>query len=79
MDPAEASQLGAFRRLIERADTEALLPLVGVVIDDLVDMMRIIPGASKLAIEMAAAVSAEIHRRHQPTIPAQHAKRVGTA
>lgn len=73
----EAEQLGRFRRLLESATLETLVPIIASVLDDCVDVLRELPSPSPLPVEMAAAVSAELHRRH--TVPTLRAPTIGTA
>ena len=77
MDNAEAEELGEFRRLIERASLDQLAPLIIVSLDGLIDALReFMP--SGVAIETAAALSAELHKR-QKREPVAWAAVVGNA
>ncbi len=74
MDSDEVKELGRFRlRLLDATDAQ-LRALVGTSIDELIDLVRAVsPG--HYGVEMAAALSAELHRRTQ----VQRAPMVGTA
>ncbi len=74
MDSDEVKELGRFRlRLLDATDAQ-LRALVGTTIDELIDLVRAVsPG--NYGVEMAAALSAELHRRTQ----VQRAPMVGTA
>ena len=72
----EAEELGKFRRLIDGAELRDLAPLIMVTLDECVDILRRAVG-STLAIETAAALSAELHKRH--TRAAARSPMVGNA
>lgn len=72
MDTDEANELGRFRRLLDGAPLEKLLPIIASVLDECLDVLRELPAPSTLAVEMGAAVSAELHKRHvAPTLRAR--------
>ena len=74
MDRAEAEELARFRRNLMTASDAQLRALTGTTIDELIDLVRAVaPG--NYGVEMAAALSAELHRRGQ----SQRAPMVGTA
>lgn len=65
MDNDEAEELGRFRRLIATADLSKLSPMIASVLDDYVDLVRGLGrGRSNTSVEMAAALSAELHKRN---------------
>lgn len=74
MDNAEAEELVRFRRSLLTATDSQIRALVGTTIDELIDLVRAVaPG--NYGVEMAAALSAELHRRSQ----AQRAPMVGNS
>lgn len=75
MASAEAEELGTFRRNLELADQQHLSLITVTVLDECIDVIRRLGGGS-VELELAAAVSAELHRR--ATI-AQRSLMVGTA
>lgn len=68
MTSDEAQQLAKFRRAIAHADAAQLLPIIGDLIDNLIDLVRGIGTTSGIGVEMLAAVSAELHRRRVRTV-----------
>ena len=68
MDNDEAEILGRFRANLARATFEQLGPIVASSLDDLIGLARLVDG-SNVGIEMAAAVSAELHRRFRRPSP----------
>lgn len=78
MDTAEAEELGKFRRNLQRCSLAELAPIVASVLDECIEVLRgVVPG-SPLSVEMAAALSAELHKRHVEAIP-QPSSLVGNA
>jgi hypothetical protein len=74
MDSDEASELARFRRNLMNASESELRAIVGTTLDEIIDLARAVaPG--NYGVEMAAALSAELHRRGQ----VQRAPMVGTA
>lgn len=64
MGSGEAEELGKFRRNIARADLCDLSPVIATTLDEVIDLFRSLGMGTDLAVEMAAALSAELHRRH---------------
>lgn len=68
----EAEELGRFRARIERAELPDLTPIIASLLDDYVDLIRGLGrGRSNTSVEMAAAMSAELHKRNLTTRAAQ--------
>jgi len=63
MGNAEAEELGKFRRNIERAELIDLGPVIANTLDELIDVVRSLGAGRHVGVEMAAALSAELHRR----------------
>jgi hypothetical protein len=74
MADGEAEELGKFRRNLECADEQHLGLITMTVLDECIDVIRRLCGGSA-EIELAAAVSAELHKR----AVAERSPRVGTA
>jgi hypothetical protein len=68
MDNAEAEILGRFRANVAGASLERLAPIVASSLDDLIQLARLVD-RSNLGVEMAAALSAELHKRFAPHGP----------
>jgi len=68
MDSVEAEQLAEFARTLARARLEALIPIIALTLDDCIDLLRRTCPPATL-IEMVAAISAELHKRHPPKPP----------
>jgi len=62
MDNDEAEELGRFRRAIANATADQLAPILLATLDELINVVRGLP-ASGTGVEMAAALSAELHKR----------------
>lgn len=77
MASVEAEELGKFRRNIERAELPELAAIVAVTLDELIDLIRRLGVGRDIGVEMAAALSAELHKRN-PSI-ARRSPMVGTA
>jgi len=77
MASVEAEELGKFRRSIGLAELPELAPIIATALDELIDLARSVGVGGDLAVEMAAALSAELHKRR----PAQlrPSPMVGTA
>jgi len=74
MADAAAEELGKFRRNLECADEQQLGLITMTVLDECIDTIRRLYGGSA-EIELAAAVSAELHKR----AIAERSPRVGRA
>lgn len=73
-DAADQIELARFRRNLLDASEAQLRALVSTTIDELIDLLRAVaPG--NYGVEMAAALSAELHRRSH----VQRAPMVGSA
>lgn len=68
MDSADAEQLGEFAQIIARASLEQLTPIIGLTLDDCVELLRRVAPPS-LLVEQIAALAAEMHKRHPPRLP----------
>ena len=79
MDNAAAEELGLFRARIAQAHLRELLPIITTVLDDCIDILRVLPGPTSPAVEMLAALAAELHRRNTSIVPAGAASLVGNA
>jgi len=64
MGSDEAEELGKFRRNIERAEMLDLGPVIANVLDELIDVVRSVGAGRHVGVELAAALSAELHRRN---------------
>lgn len=78
MTKTEAEELAQFRRLIGEATLAQLEPLILTSLDGLIDLIRTCAPPS-VAIETAAAISAELHRRRRSAEPRAWAPTVGNA
>ncbi len=63
MDNDAAKELGEFRRLIMKATLEQLAPLITTTMDGMIDALRSMAPEAYDAIETAAALCAELHKR----------------
>lgn len=79
MASGAADELGKFRRNLERASSDALMAVVGTTLDELIDLLRALGVGSEMGIEMAAALSAELHKRNAAATVAQRSPMVGSA
>jgi hypothetical protein len=78
MDPGEAEELGRFRKAIELAELADLAPIIALTLDHCIDALRRV-GGSNLGTEQAAALAAELHKRHARPDDVARAPMVGTA
>jgi hypothetical protein len=65
MDNGEADELGRFRRFLASAQLAELAIVMAGSLDACIDLIRKL-GASNVGVEMAAALSAELHKRNAP-------------
>jgi hypothetical protein len=72
----EAEELARFARNLARSELADLVPVIATTLDELIDSFRSMGGGG-VGVELAAAVSAELHKRNA-TI-AQRSPMVGTA
>lgn len=78
-DDADAVSLGEFAATLARAQLAQLIPIVALSLDDAIELLRRTCPPQPL-IEMLAAVSAELHKRHPPAPPkAVYGPHVGNA
>lgn len=78
MDNDEAEELGKLRRKLEGLALGDLTRIAASTLDELIDVCRQL-GPGNIGLETAAAVSAELHKRNQPTPPLAWAAVVGNA
>lgn len=64
MANGEAEELGKFRRNIESAELLDLVPVIAAALDELIDVVRALGAGRHVGVELAAALSAELHRRN---------------
>jgi hypothetical protein len=64
MTPAEVEELVAFTKTIAQATLEQLTPIIIISLDGMIDALRMAAPRAP-ALEIAAALSAELHKRQQ--------------